>query len=276
MEVRDDSNEARENARPLTDQYGPLFTSLMKPFDTMSGALSVDEIRRLSPAGIVTKNAQGLDTPNWIERGIARGIAPGYYFFVGGPYGVFYFLAYAPIGIAFGSLGGGHSHNKWQPCMERLAGELNMIDPAAEIRAAFTSHLSETGCAPIQYIPSETGFLETAREKGLKTVLHSYIDTISFKECSERWTFSVEIKIRVRLLDAVSGDILRDSTFIYTNDEKTAQSYALPLSAPSQCRKIEEYCQDESEHIVKEELLKAISGTVQETMRRWNLVTGVK
>jgi hypothetical protein len=275
MEVRDDSNEARENARPLTDQYGPLFTSLIKPFPAMSGPFGLDEALLLPPMGIVTKNTRILDTPNWMERGIARGIAPGYYFFLGGPYGVFPFLAYAPIGIAFGSLGGGHSHNKWQPCMERLAGELNMIDPATEIRTAFTSQFAETGCAPVQYIPSETGFLETARERGLKTVLHSYIDTISFKECSERWTFCVEIKIRVRLFDAMTGDILRDSAFIYTNDKKTAQPYMLPLSLTSQCRKIEEYCQAGSEHIVKEELLKAISETAQETVRRWNLVTGV-
>ena len=276
MEVKNESDEAREIAKPLTDQYGPLSISLMRPFQTMSGPLSVDEARLLSPIGIAAKNARNLDTPNWMERGIARGIEPGLFFFLGGGYGVFYFMAYAPIGISLGSLGGAHSYNKWQPCMERLAGELNMVDPAAEIRTAFASHFAETSHAPIQYLPSETGFLETAREKGLKIVLQSYVDAISFKECSERWTFCVEAKIRVRLLDAATADILRDSTFIYTNDKKTAQSYMLPLSPASQCRKIEEYCQDGAEHIVKEELLKAISETAGETLRRWNLVVDVE
>jgi hypothetical protein len=271
MEVKDESDEAHENARPLTDRYGPLTTSLMKPFGAMSGPFSIDEALLLAPVGIMTKNIERFDSPDWMKRGIERGMKPGYFFFYGGGYGLFYFLAYAPIGLSLGSLGGAHSYNKWQPCMEKLANELNTADPVTEIRTVFTGYLMRHGDAPME-LPSETDFLEAARKKEQKAVLQSYVETISFKECSERWTFRIETRIQVRLFDTASGNILRDSTFLYTNDKKTAQPYTIPLSPVSQCRKIEEYCQEGSEQIVKEELLKAIRQTAWETVARWNLV----
>jgi hypothetical protein len=123
-EVTDESASARGLAGTSFGQYGPLRTMLLSRY----GKPDEKTFPPRAAGGFTVTGPQAIVSPEWLERGVERGIGAGTIFFAGGGYGIFPFIAYLPIGTAAGLIGGSHSQNKWGPCMEELTKEFKRYD----------------------------------------------------------------------------------------------------------------------------------------------------
>ncbi len=264
--VVDETDQARAAAGALVERYGEPFVSLLVPFHTLSAPFGGEEARGLAPLGILVRGGESLHSPDWMNRGLERGLAPGA-IFLSDPRGILIFLAYAPVGLLAGSLGGAHSRHRWQPCMERLAGELKDVDPAQEISRRLLDLLKKGGFENTAVLKGDEGY----RDLAVKTILPVEILRVSFRECPDSWTFSPEVIVRARLVDAASGAPLREGIFAYGSDKWPRPSYFTQLMPFSVCRPIEDYCEEDPPVTLREELSRAIRLTVEEIVGRWNL-----
>jgi hypothetical protein len=205
-----------------------------------------------------------------MNRGIGRGLAPGA-IFLGDPRGIIFFLAYAPVGLLVGSIGGAHSTGKWQPCMDRLAEDLKGFDPAGELSRRLTDLLRNRGLGNSVVPEGAEDFKETSRRLGVKTILPVEILRVSFRECPESWTFSPEVVIRARLVDESTGTTLREGVFAYGSEKWPKPPYVTGLTPSPACRPIENYCEEGAPVKMKEELSRAIGLTVEDIVGQWNL-----
>ncbi|OPY79272.1 MAG: hypothetical protein A4E64_00478 [Syntrophorhabdus sp. PtaU1.Bin058] len=263
-EVADESAAAQELAGVSLNQYGPLRTMVLSRYG------KPDEKRSPSPAagGFIVKGPQALSSPEWVGRGIDRGIGAGTIFFLGGAYGILPFIAYLPVGTAAGLIGGSHSQNKWGSCMEELTKEFKGYDVIGNM----TNTIAER--SPMRPAdPGGSGADDpsgTARENDLENLLIVNIQEVSLRECETSWTFCLEMEIRARLWDTVTERFTYDRLLSYTFEKKSSDSrnlYVLPVSPPSPCRDIEIYCGKEGPAVFRDELSRGITSLTEKLIK---------
>jgi hypothetical protein len=255
-EVIDESAAARELANASFSRHGPLRTMLLSKYGKPDEKMPPSR----AAGGFAVKGPQTLVSPEWIERGIGRGIGAGTIFFVGGGYGILPFIAYLPIGTAAGFIGGSHSQTKWGPCMEELSKEFKSYD----VIQGMTKTIAERSVIQPSNIDSSgtDDPSAAARANGLESLLLVNIQEVALRECEQSWTFCLEMEMRARLWDTAAERFTYDRLLNYTFEKKShggRNLYVLPVSPPSVCRDIEMYCGQEGSAIFRDELSRGIT-----------------
>jgi hypothetical protein len=283
LSVSDESESARTALGEWSSQYGPLTTVLMNSSDSPKQVFDPARAQDLAPVGVAASARKEMTSPEWQKR--ALGYATGLGFidadtakaiasFGGGGYPagaagaglVMGYLMYLPIGTALGAIGGVHSLKKWQPCIERLGGQLRESDPETELNRALLTTLRKGGISDAVEIPIDKETTEKARQKGIKSIVKADVESVELKECFTRWTFAVDVAVRVRLWETTTGNYIYDRVFRTFVPDKDRYPYQSHIRL-SECRKIEEYCSDEGCNILKEELSRALVLSVEEAAR---------
>jgi hypothetical protein len=221
---------------------------------------------RISPLEITTIGTRTVTKPTWIPRAVSRTTGIGRGSWGGDLLGAFAqareaggvlmaaYLAYIPLGTAVGIVGGAHSANKWGPCVEKVSNNINGMEPEAKLHEVLSGVLKTRNLALREN--SEGGELaRDERSLGAKGTVEARIQDVVFRECSERWTFSVEFTTHVRLWDVDSGRCL----------------YEEVITPATECRQIEDYCGAEGTGFVRDALEKSMDWTVNRLLADWTL-----
>jgi len=249
----DERELANSVAQEAFSQYGPPLTHLMSSLPLRRASL-----KQYSPLGITSTFTEGIVGPDWTKRGVNRttgieGVSPMIFL---PPFTLLsiYYLLYLPVGATTGFIGGIHSEYKWQPCIEKLAKNLQTLDPPNQLKSTLLTELQKRGFTNIVQITAEKDLLEKARQSGLKAILKTDVGQVAFMECAERWNFRVDINSQASLLDVSTGNCL----------------YKEQYSSSSACRKIDDYCGEKGTVIIREELNKAINASVSQLLNDLN------
>jgi len=263
-EVIDESAAAQELAGVSLSRYGPLRTMLLSRY----GRPDDKTVPLRAERGFVIKGPQALASPEWIGRGIDRGIGAGTIFFLGGAYGIFPFIAYLPIGTAAGFIGGSHSQAKWEPCIEGLSKVFKEYDAVWNM----TKITAERSI--MRFVDTDGSRVDdppaAARANYLEDLLIVNIQEVALRECEKSWTFCLEMEIRARLWDAAAERLTYDRLLGYTFEKRLhlgRDLYVLPVSPPSPCRDIEAYCGQEGPALFREELSRGITSLTEKLVK---------
>lgn len=282
VSITDEHQAAAELSKTAFSQYkDPMTVSMMHPYGENRPLPD-----SLFPALIVTQSPAILQSPDWKARAMEKAFGPIRFIGEGssgygaiGALGIV--LVYAPIGLGLGSSMGDEDTRRWQPCMETLTEEISRSLPDRRLRQQMGNALGSRAVLYEMDLPAIQDLTTLTNEQNCSGLLLADIQRIRLRECTGG-RFCVEVAVRIRLMESLSGQSVFDQTVLYTNpkarplaDEvESAQQYLmLPLPFPppyetilpavSAERILEEYCDSDGQALFAQEINTAIDQAVK-------------
>jgi hypothetical protein len=269
----DETEAARVVAEASFKDFGSPSSMIMQPYGT---PLPPGTISKVAPVGLLVPSGKiDLGSPEWMRRAIILGLAPsGGLLALGlaiGPAGalpVMGAILWAPVGAAFGYLGGKWSESSWDSCRQALQESLSKFDPMAALATKLKAAIDNWGI-PTLDIAADAG--ARAEASDVKSILNAQIQRIVVRLCrssSLSTTLCLEVVTRARLFEAARQIYLADKVFVYSDAELSTlklQPYELFVTwstTPSSGRDLDAYCGEGGGEILQGDLSEALDATV--------------
>ena len=278
--VTDEGNIAQIMVKPLRGESGQAFMSILeRKGDRVPPASS----RNWFPMGLATSGTKEMGAPDWVIRGVQRttglsGAVPADQLVTGIAQSQWIglaYLLYLPVGVSLGAICGKKAEKKWQPCLQRLAREIQQSDPTKLLRQELQGELSKFSPMPPLGFESPGVPSQEVTRRNLRSILEVEVTRILMRESRERGTFSLEIALKASLSELPGKSAVYEAELVYTNPDpviytgKTPQNKAAATLKISPCRNLATYCGPEGGKILQEDLLHGIHYLVERLL--WEL-----
>ncbi len=143
-----------------------------------------------------------------------------------------------------------------QPCVDALSTQLQVVDTAALFSAAIAAGL-RAGGLQVEQTHSDRPVVEAAPA----LTLTATTQRIALRQCGGPDSFCLELETRLRLLASASGEVLYDSTLLYSGDlppvepsQAGARLYQRLLEKRSVAAQRSDWCGDAGMGLVQERI----------------------